>query len=76
MSTAVMSIRLPAELKARLDDLSLRTGRTSAFYVRQALEAHLEDLADAYAADEAYKQWEADGFATRSWETLKAESDL
>jgi RHH-type rel operon transcriptional repressor/antitoxin RelB len=68
-----MSLRLPAEVKERLDALSQRTGRTSAFYVRQAVEQYLEDLEDAYAADQAYKEWEADGFKTYSWDELKAE---
>ncbi|MDR1077908.1 MAG: DUF6290 family protein [Propionibacteriaceae bacterium] len=73
MSTAVMSLRLPAEVKERLDALSRRTGRTSAFYVRKAIERCLEDLEDAYAADQAHKEWEADGFRAYSWDELKAE---
>ncbi|MDR0283279.1 MAG: DUF6290 family protein [Propionibacteriaceae bacterium] len=73
MSTAVMSVRLPDELKQRLDDLGTRTGRPSAFYVRRAVEAYLEDLEDVYAADEAYRDWAADGYATRPWADVRAE---
>ena len=65
MSTAVLSTRLPVDLKLRLDALSQKTGRPSTFYVRRAVEEYLDDLEDAYAADEAYRAWEADGFATR-----------
>ena len=76
MSTAVMSVRLPEEIKSRLDDLSTRTGRASAFYIRRAVEEYLEDLEDAYAGDEAYREWSDDGFATGSWEDLKSELGL
>ncbi|MDR2974251.1 MAG: DUF6290 family protein [Propionibacteriaceae bacterium] len=76
MSTAVMSVRVPEDLKERLDDLSQTTGRPSAFYVKQALEAYLEDLEDSYAADQAYKEWKADGFTSRDWTELKAEAGL
>lgn len=46
------SIRLPPELEQRLDSLAARTGRTKAFYLRQAIEEHLEDLEDYYLASE------------------------
>jgi RHH-type rel operon transcriptional repressor/antitoxin RelB len=49
MSTDVMSIRLPEELKGRLDALSASTGRPAAFYVREALSEHLAELEYAYA---------------------------
>ncbi len=48
MSTAVVSIRLDAELKSRLDALSAATGRPAAFYVREALVGHLDELEYAY----------------------------
>ena len=37
------SVRLPVEIEERLNKLSVQTGRTKAFYVRQALLKHLED---------------------------------
>ena len=49
MSTAVLSVRLPEELKRRLDDLGSRTGRPATFYVRQAVESSIDDLEYAYA---------------------------
>ena len=49
MSTAVLSVRLPEELKRRLDDLGSRTGRPATFYVRQAVESYIDDLEYAYA---------------------------
>jgi RHH-type rel operon transcriptional repressor/antitoxin RelB len=75
MST-VMSIRLPDEIKTRLDQLSEHTGRPGAFYVRRAVEEYLEDLEDTYAADEAYREWESDHQATRTWDEFKADLGL
>lgn len=49
MSTAVMSIRLPDEIKTRLDALAASTGRPAAFYVREAVTEHLDELEYAYA---------------------------
>ncbi len=49
MSTGVLSVRLPEELKARLDALAASTGRSAAYYVREAVLQHLADLEYAYA---------------------------
>jgi RHH-type rel operon transcriptional repressor/antitoxin RelB len=48
MSTGVVSVRLPDDLKSRLDRLSEATGRSAAFYIREALSEHLDDLEWAY----------------------------
>lgn len=48
MSTAVVSVRLDTEVKGRLDALSATTGRSAAFYVREALLQHLDELEYAY----------------------------
>lgn len=48
MSTAVVSVRLDADVKERLDALSASTGRPAAYYVREALLEHLDDLEYAY----------------------------
>ena len=49
MSTGVLSVRLPEELKARLDALAKSTGRPAAFYVREAVAEHLDEIEYAYA---------------------------
>lgn len=49
MSTSVVSIRLPDEVKVRLDALVQSTGRPAAFYVREALLEHLDELEWAYS---------------------------
>lgn len=48
MSTGVLSIRLPEDLKDRLEALSRTTGRPAAFYVREAVVEHLDELEWAY----------------------------
>lgn len=49
-------IRLPDKTYERLKALSERTGRTSAFYIREAIEKHIEDMEDLYLAEEAMRR--------------------
>ncbi len=44
------SIRLPKDIEKRLDVLARQTGRTKAFYLRELITEHLEDLEDYYLA--------------------------
>lgn len=60
-----LSVRLTAEEEARLDALAARTGRSKTFYVRQAIEAHLDELEELYWADEAVRQYEESGKQSR-----------
>ena len=60
-----LSVRLTKEEEARLDALAARTGRSKTFYVRQAIEAHLDELEELYWADEAAREWEASGKKSR-----------
>lgn len=45
-----ISVRLPADLDRRLDFLARQTGRTKAFYIREALLEKIDDLEDYYLA--------------------------
>lgn len=45
------SIRLPREIENRLEKLSLQTGRSKSFYVKEALLDHLDDIEDVYLAE-------------------------
>jgi len=44
------SIRLPDQINERLDFLARQTGRTKAFYIREALAEMIDDLEDYYLA--------------------------
>ncbi len=48
---AMLAIRLPPEIEARLEALAKKTGRTKTFYVREAILEHLADLEDIYLAE-------------------------
>ena len=48
----MMTLRLSSDIEARLKTLALKTGRTKTFYVRQAIQEHLEDLEDTFLAQE------------------------
>jgi RHH-type rel operon transcriptional repressor/antitoxin RelB len=50
------AVRLPDELNARLSALSKRTGRTVSFYLREAIEAHIDDLEDIYYAEQTLER--------------------
>jgi len=52
----MLAIRLKPDLEERLDALARKTGRTKAFYAREAIEEHLEDIEDYYLALEVRKE--------------------
>lgn len=46
-----ISIRLPGDVEARLQNLAAVTGRSKTFYVIEAIREHLDDLEDLYLAE-------------------------
>jgi RHH-type rel operon transcriptional repressor/antitoxin RelB len=44
------SIRLPEDIERRLDSLVEKTGRTKAFYLRELILNHIDELEDYYLA--------------------------
>ncbi|WP_421620784.1 type II toxin-antitoxin system RelB family antitoxin [Alkalilimnicola ehrlichii] len=56
MSTRQTAIRLPTETYDRLKQLAERTGRTTAYYIREAIEEHLEDMEDVYLAEQTLER--------------------
>ena len=44
------TVRLDPKIEKRLDKLTAATGRTKSYYLREAIEEHLEDMEDAYIA--------------------------
>jgi RHH-type rel operon transcriptional repressor/antitoxin RelB len=49
---ATLSIRIPDEILARLETVSRKTGRSKAFYVKEAVLRQLEDIEDIYIAEQ------------------------
>ena len=47
-----ISLRLPADVEARLNDLAVRTGRSKTFYATEAIREHIDDLEDLYLAEQ------------------------
>ena len=50
------AVRLPDEINQRLVNLSKQTGRTVAYYMREAITTHLDDLEDVYLAEQALEK--------------------
>jgi RHH-type rel operon transcriptional repressor/antitoxin RelB len=48
----MLAIRLPENIEKRLDLLARRTGRSKTSFAREAILTHLEDIEDAFLADE------------------------
>lgn len=47
------ALRLPDATYERLQALAGRTGRTATYYIKEAIETHLDDLEDVYWAEQA-----------------------
>lgn len=45
------SVRLPIEAEKRLTTLALVTGRSKAFYIREAITEYIDDLEDIYLSE-------------------------
>ncbi|MEX0372800.1 type II toxin-antitoxin system RelB family antitoxin [Spiribacter roseus] len=50
------AVRLSDETYQRLQVLSEQTGRTVIYYIREAIESHLDDLEDIYLAEQALER--------------------
>ncbi len=46
-----ISIQLPDDVEARLQNLAARTGRSKTDYITEAVLEHLDDLEDLYLAE-------------------------
>jgi RHH-type transcriptional regulator, rel operon repressor / antitoxin RelB len=71
-----IAVRLTDDQQRRLDALAARTGRSRSFYVKEALETHLDELEERFWADDVITDWEASDKKTRPLEELKAELGL
>ena len=50
------AVRLSDETYQRLQVLSEQTGRTATYYIREAIETHLDDLEDIYLVEQALER--------------------
>ncbi|OOF35869.1 type II toxin-antitoxin system RelB family antitoxin [Rodentibacter heidelbergensis] len=71
-----LTVRLPDELQQRLDHLATQTGRAKSFYVKEALEAYLEDLEDLLLANAVLERVRAGKEKTYSLEDVENELNL
>ncbi|MBF0785800.1 ribbon-helix-helix domain-containing protein [Muribacter muris] len=71
-----LTVRLPNELQQRLDYLATQTGRAKSFYVKQALEAYLEDLEDLLLANAVLERVRAGKEKVYSLEDVENELNL
>jgi len=46
----MLAVRIPEEMETRLEELARLTGRPKSFYVREALQSHLDEIEDTYIA--------------------------
>ncbi|WP_297190557.1 ribbon-helix-helix protein, CopG family [uncultured Corynebacterium sp.] len=76
MTGSVISLRVDKQQKERLDALVSKTGRTSAYYVREALDAYLDKLEYIYTLEEEAEAARRGEIETISLEELEAECGL
>ncbi|MDA3823501.1 MAG: TraY domain-containing protein [Bacteroidales bacterium] len=52
----MIAVRVPQEMEDRLARLAKLTGRTKTFYVREALEEHIDELEEIYLAERVLEE--------------------
>ena len=70
------SVELSPETESRLRQLAERTGQSTAVVLDRLVAEHLDDLADAYLAEEAWAEHLASGEPTISLEQLEKKLGL
>ncbi len=72
----IVEVRLTDDQQKRLDALARQTGRSRSFYVKEAIEQHLDEVEGRYWADEVVARYDASDKKTKPWSEVKAELDL
>lgn len=70
------SIRLPHEIEERLENLSVQTGRTKSFYVKEAILEHLSEIEDIYLAEKRLEDIRAGRTETVSLQEVMKRYDM
>lgn len=67
---ASVSLRLPDDVAARLQQLAELTGRSKTFYMVEAINRHIDDLEDLYLAEKSLIELRAGRSQTVSLENV------
>ncbi len=70
------AVRLEDETYTRLQNLASKTGRTATYYIREAIETHLEELEDIYLAEQTLEEVRRGKQRTYSLDEVVRELDL
>ena len=70
------SVRLDPVVEARLDQLAQATGRSKAYYLRELIEAGIDDLEDAYMGAAVLERIRSGQDQTHSLNDVMAELGL
>ena len=72
----MLSVRLQDDFEERLKNLSEKTNRTKAFYVKELFFRHFEELEDIYLAETALEEFKKSGKKAISLDAMRAALDL
>lgn len=72
----MINFRADDELDARLERLAKLTGRSKTFYIRAAINSHLDELEDIYLADQVMERIENDDESVHALEEVERELGL
>ena len=70
------SVRLDPDTERRLDALARATGRSRAYYIREAIAEHIDDLEDIYLAEKRLEDLRAGRGRTYTLEEVERELGL
>jgi RHH-type rel operon transcriptional repressor/antitoxin RelB len=70
------SVRLPAEVEQRLNDLAAATGRTKAFYIKEAILDQLDEMENVYLAENTLERIRKGREKTLTLDEVEKELDL
>lgn len=70
------SVRLDPDTERRLDALARATGRSRAYYIREAIAQHIDDLEDIYLAEKRLEDLRAGRGRTHTLEEVERELGL
>jgi RHH-type rel operon transcriptional repressor/antitoxin RelB len=73
---SAISLRIPDEVSARLEQLAQRTGRTKTYYMLEAIREHIDDLEDVYLAEQRLIDIRAGRSKTYSLDDVERSLDL